>query len=176
MTKTGTSYKSIKITVKENENSVPLPNDVTIVKFEYKKASDMFLNSEEEHEILKKINCILMPLYKKWNKHYKKISDETLSRKGNDEEEKKGEEEVKEEVKEEEEKDEKFPRVARLFTYYDINDVIISNLLMRFNAELLNSFKYADIEWDRHVMIDKLEKPLKVFLVKFKKRREKKTN
>jgi hypothetical protein len=173
MTKTGTSYKSIKITVKENEYSVPLPSDVAIVKFEYKKASDMILNSEEENEILKKINCILMPLYKKWNKHYKKIYDETLSRKGKDDEEQKGEEEDKEQVVEEEEKEEKFPRVARLFTYYDINDVVMSNLLMRFNTELLSSFEYADIQWSSHVMIDKLDKPLKVFLVKFKKRETK---
>ena len=58
-----------------------------------------------------------MPLYKKWNKHYKNINDETSSIKGKDDEEKKGKEEDKEEVKKEEKKEEKIPKVARLFTY-----------------------------------------------------------
>jgi hypothetical protein len=56
MSKTGTSYKSIKITVEENEFSVPLPDGVAKVEdltnFEYKKASDFILNAEDENELV----------------------------------------------------------------------------------------------------------------------------
>ena len=55
MTKTGINYKSIKITVQENEYSVPLPRGVTniesLTKFEYKKSSDMIFNTEVEDEL-----------------------------------------------------------------------------------------------------------------------------
>ena len=53
MKKTGISYKSIKITVKENEYSVPLPvGVVNLPIFEYKKTSDKILNRESENELL----------------------------------------------------------------------------------------------------------------------------
>jgi hypothetical protein len=56
MSKTGTSYKSIKITVEENEYSVPLPDGVAKVEdltnFEYKKASDTILNTHDEDELV----------------------------------------------------------------------------------------------------------------------------
>ena len=60
--------------------------------------------------------------------------------------------------------------MARFFTYFSIEDDIITQLLTNFSAVLLNKRGYADIEWSRHVMRDKFDKPLKVFLVKFKRR------
>lgn len=148
MSKTGTSYKSIKITVEENEFSVPLPDGVAKVEdltnFEYKKASDFILNAEDENELVYQIKNGLMPLYKKWNQHYKVCLNPGL--------------------------EDKIPRVARFFTYFSIEDDLISGLLTTFIDNLLNRFGSVDIEWSRHVMRDKFDKPLKVFLVRFKRR------
>ena len=59
MTKTGISYKSIKITVRQNDYSVSVQintdDDVLAEdrrKFEYKKASDMLLDTEDEDELI----------------------------------------------------------------------------------------------------------------------------
>ena len=56
MSKTGIKYKSIMITVQENDQyGVLLPDGVTYVEdlteFQYKKASDMILNTEYEYEL-----------------------------------------------------------------------------------------------------------------------------
>lgn len=112
MSKTGTSYKSIKITVDENQYSVPLPDGVAKVEdltnFEYKKASDMILNTEDEYELACKIKNTLMPLCKKWNQHFR----DALGL------------------------EDKIPRVARFFTYYSIEDDVISGLLSTFIYKL----------------------------------------
>jgi hypothetical protein len=60
--------------------------------------------------------------------------------------------------------------VARFFTYFSIEDDIISTLLENFIAGILRRPGNADIEWSPHVMRDKFDKALKVFLVKFKRR------
>ena len=61
------------------------------------------------------------------------------------------------------------PEVARLFTYYPIEDDVINKLLTEISVGQVN-LKFAEFEWSRHVMRDKFDKPLKVYLVRFKRR------
>ena len=60
--------------------------------------------------------------------------------------------------------------MARFFTYFSIEDDVISELLTRFIDNLLKRPGFVDIEWSRRIMRDKFDKPLKVFEVRFKRR------
>ena len=152
MTKTGINYKSIKISVYENQDSIPLPDGVAKVEdltnFEYKKASDTIFNTHNKDELVEKIRFTLKPLCKKWNQHLRDPLNTTTSISG---------------------LADQFPRVARFLTYFSIEDDDISGLLTEFMVSL-RIFEFVDIEWSPHVMRDKFDKPLKVFLVRFKRR------
>ena len=143
-TKKGLAYNSIKITVKQNEFSVPLPAKVAKVEdltlFEYKKSTDFNLNSEDLQEINAIIKGNLISTLKQLDKHYK---DPNSTR--------------------------EIPTVARLFTYISIEDDVINDLLTSF-IKGQKKYESVDIEWSPHVMRDKFDKPLKVFLVRFKRR------
>jgi hypothetical protein len=89
-----------------------------------------------------------MPLYKQWNSNYKDSLNTTRSST---------------------ELEDKFPSMVRFFTYYNIEEYVISNILINFITRLSRR-EYADIEWSCHIMRDKFDMPLKVFLVKFKRR------